>query len=313
VYELISTLHASVKLRLVPGMALAFPHACMQQQRNILIVDDQTDILRILEREFRRRGEYLVSTANNPADALDLMEKSPVELVISDVRLGAQTGFSLLQEVNHRHPGVGTMLMTAYRSPAYRQQADALGVSFFLEKPFPVATLVTAVERFFEHRASQAEAALKPSAGDEMDTMSHFKPQDLVQLFCLNGRNVRITLNFNSGKSPGYLYIQRGRVLHAEFGELKAEEAFHALLHEPDSSLALQEWNAPVEQTIQASWEHLLLEAARQLDSVQEEETMEDATPIDHARPVAVGPPPTPALANPFDDFWKIAQMPSAK
>ena len=112
-------------------------------QHNILIVDDQTDILRILEREFRRHGEYSVATANNPTDALDLMGKSPVELVISDVRLGAHTGFSLLQEVNQRHPGVGTMLMTAYRSPAYRQQADALGVSFFLEKPFPV-TIVPA-------------------------------------------------------------------------------------------------------------------------------------------------------------------------
>jgi CheY-like chemotaxis protein len=284
----------------------------MQQQRNILIVDDQTDILRILEREFRRHGEYSVATANNPADALDLMEKSPVELVISDVRLGTHTGFSLLQEVNHRHPGVGTMLMTAYRSPAYRQQADALGVSFFLEKPFPVATLVTAVERFFEHRASQAESPKAP-ASDEMNTMSHFKPQDLVQLFCLNGRNVRITLNFNSGKSPGYLYIQRGRVLHAEFGDLKAEEAFHAMIHKPDCNLALQEWNEPVEQTIQASWEHLLLESARQLDAVQEEENIEEDIQDDNPKPAASLRPPSPALANPFDDFWKIAQMPSTK
>ena len=284
----------------------------MQQKHNILIVDDQTDILRILEREFRRREEYSVATANNPTDALDFMKKSPVELVISDVRLGTHTGFSLLQEVNQRHPGVGTMLMTAYRSPAYRQQADALGVSFFLEKPFPVATLVTAVERFFEHRASQAEAP-KASASDEMNTMSHFKPQDLVQLFCLNGRNVRITLNFDSGKPTGYLYIQRGRVLHAEFGDLKAEEAFHALIHASDSSLALQEWNAPVEQTIQASWEHLLLESARQLDSIQEEENTDEIIEENDPAPVTFAPPPAPALANPFEDFWKIAQIPSGK
>jgi len=157
------------------------PHGCMQ--RNILIVDDQTDILRILEREFRRRGEYAVTTANNPADALQVMENSPVELIISDVRLGKQTGFSLLQEVNQRHPGVGTMLMTAYRSPAYRQQADALGVSFFLEKPFPVATLVTAVDRFFQHRSAAQDEPKKAPDNGEMNTMAHFKAQDLVQLF----------------------------------------------------------------------------------------------------------------------------------
>jgi len=288
-------------------------------QHNILIVDDQTDILRILEREFRRHGEYSVATANNPADALDLMGKSPVELVISDVRLGAHTGFSLLQEVNQRHPGVGTMLMTAYRSPAYRQQADALGVSFFLEKPFPVATLVTAVERFFEQRASEAEAQkAPPPSEDEMNTMAHFKPQDLVQLFCLNGRSVRITLNFQPGKPTGYLYIQRGRVLHAEFGDLKGEEAFHALLHDANSSLSLQDWTAPVEQTIQSDWELLLLEAARLIDLHNDEnasETLADPSQplVPIPTPAPVTPPLAPALAEPFADFWKIAQMPLAK
>jgi len=280
---------------------------------NILIVDDQVDILRILEREFRRHGEYSVAIANNPADALDLMEKSPVELVISDVRLGTHTGFSLLQEVNQRHPGVGTMLMTAYRSPAYRQQADALGVSYFLEKPFPVATLVTAVERFFEERATvdQAEAQKAPVENND-GTMAHFKPQDLVQLFCLNGRNVRITLTFDSGKPVGYIYIQRGRVLHAEWGEQKAEAAFHAMMHETDSNLSLQDWNETVEQTIQSDWELLLLESARLLDVNNEEEAIAAAAQ-EPPKPSVNAPPLPPPLEEPFADFWKIAQMPATK
>jgi len=283
-----------------------------RMQRNILIVDDQTDILRILEREFRRRGEYAVTTANNPADALEVMERSPVELIISDVRLGKQTGFSLLQEVNQRHPGVGTMLMTAYRSPAYRQQADALGVSFFLEKPFPVATLVTAVDRFFQHRIAAAQAEpQKTTDSGEMNTMAHFKAQDLVQLFCLNGRNVRITLNASPEKPPGYLYIQRGRVLHAELGELKGEEAFHVLLRETDANLSLQDWDDPVAQTIQSAWEHLLLESARQLDTNNEADAME-IIPVP-VEPTPIAPPLPPALPDPFIDFWKMAELPTPK
>jgi YesN/AraC family two-component response regulator len=274
---------------------------------NILIVDDQSDILRILEREFRRHGDYLVATANNPSDALDVMDKSPVELVISDVRLGNQTGFSLLQQVNQRHPGVGTMLMTAYRSPAYRQQADALGVSFFLEKPFPVATLITAVERFFQQRVAQVEAQKTTESG-EMNTMAHFKAQDLVQLFCLNGRNVRITLNVGPDQPPGYIYIQRGRVVHAEYADQKGEAAFQLLLQKPDAALSLQDWDSAVETTIQAAWEHLLLEAARQQDSSGEEEEfipdMGDLIPLP-AHPVPI------ALADPFADFWQVAQIPT--
>lgn len=286
---------------------------------NILIVDDQADILRILEREFRRHGEYSVAIANNPSDALDAMDKTPVELVISDVRLGNQTGFSLLQQVNQRHPGVGTMLMTAYRSPAYRQQADALGVSFFLEKPFPVATLITAVERFFQHRAAQAEAAQAPkstTASGEMNTMAHFKAQDLVQLFCLNGRSVRISMTVLPDQPPGYLYIQRGRVLHAEYGKLKGEEAFHYLLQRDDVTLSLQDWTEPVEESIQLPWEHLLLESARQTDDVNAAdsemiEEMGDLVPLPFSAASPVQPLPPP-LADPFADFWNVAQIPSA-
>ena len=272
---------------------------------NILIVDDQTDILRILEREFRRHGDYSVATANNPSDALEVMDKSPVELVISDVRLGSQTGFSLLQQVNQRHPGVGTILMTAYRSPAYRQQADALGVSFFLEKPFPVATLVTAVDRFFQQRLSQAEAQRLTETG-EMNTMAHFKAQDLVQLFCLNGRNVRISMTAGPQKEVGHIYIQRGRVLHAEFGALKGEEAFHAMLKENESTLSLQDWEPTVEPTIQSAWEHLLIESARQMDTDGGEAEPSEMIP-DLPPPAPVVLPLPPALAEPFADFWKVA------
>ncbi|HEY0256392.1 MAG TPA: DUF4388 domain-containing protein, partial [Candidatus Methylacidiphilales bacterium] len=105
---------------------------------------------------------------------------------------------------------------------------------------------------------------------------------------------------------------QRGRVLHAEFDNLKGEEAFHALIHAPNSNLSLQEWNAPVDQTIQASWEHLLLESARQLDSIQEEEALEEKVPEDILKPMNPAPPP-PASSNPFEDFWTIAQLPSSK
>ena len=150
----------------------------------------------------------------------------------------------------------------------------------------------------------------------EVIICTHFKPQDLVQLFCLNGRNVRITLDFEPGKSSGYFYIQRGRVLHAEYGNLKGEEAFFALIHEPNPHLALEEWSAPVEQTLESSWEHLLLESARRQDSFQEEEDFEEipAQPdsLPAAPPVTASPSPQ-VLDDPFGDFWKIAQIPPAK
>jgi len=120
---------------------------------------------------------------------------------------------------------------------------------------------------------------------------------------------VRLTLNFSPEKPAGYIYIQRGRVLHAEWGERKGEEAFHALLKQPDSTLALQDWNEPVAQTILAAWEHLLLESARQLDNDADAAEMIQA-PVES---VPMAQPLPPALADPFIDFWKVAELPSPK
>src|ERR1700761_2156245 len=99
--------------------------------RKILVVDDQEDILLILEREFRRVAGLSVSTAGNIADALAKIAVKQIDLVISDVRLKAESGLDLVRQINQPFPGTGTILMSAYRSPSNRQQADELGVVLF--------------------------------------------------------------------------------------------------------------------------------------------------------------------------------------
>jgi len=147
---------------------------------HLLIVDDQSDIPRIIEREFVRRGDYAISTATNPTEALATLARCAIDLVISDVRLGQHSGFALVREINARHPGTGTMLMTGYRSPAYRQQADALGVFSFLEKPFPVETLVIAVEQFFQARLAPDTTTLPAPSGETERAARRFKTASVI-------------------------------------------------------------------------------------------------------------------------------------
>src|SRR5271154_1421047 len=110
--------------------------------RKILIVDDQEDILLIIQREFGRIPGFLVTSTSKYADALALLEERSFDLVISDVRIGRDSGFDLVREIHRSHPEVGAILMSAYRSPGNRQQALDLGVFLFLEKPFLIARLI---------------------------------------------------------------------------------------------------------------------------------------------------------------------------
>lgn len=251
--------------------------------RNLLILDDQEDILLILEREFRKRPGLTVSSASKVADALRLIPEKRIELLISDVRLGVDSGFDLVRTVKRSYPDVGTILMSAYRSPSNRAQAEELGVYLFLEKPFQIAKLVEEVENYFQRRemaASIPEEVVETPAATATETseLAHFKPQDLVQLFCLNGRNVVLSVFPAAGQPYGNIYIQRGRVLHADFEGKTGNEAFYDLINLRNSSLKVKDWTEPVPVTIETNWEHLLLEAAVQQDEQAEQDAGQAAT-----------------------------------
>ena len=243
--------------------------------RNVLIVDDQDDILLILEREFRRRPDLTVFSAKNVTDALMIILEKQINLVISDIRIGPESGFDLVREINRSFPHVSSTLMSASRSPANRQQAAQLGVVMFLEKPFQVPKLLEEIENHFNRVENPAPApepepvpvAATPApvpAALESTGLAHFKPQDLVQLFCLNGRNIQLSVTTEI--AVGQIYIQRGRVVHAEYGNLSGEDAFHSIMHAPNPQLKVSDWDGPVPVSIKTSWEYLLLQSAIQFD-----------------------------------------------
>lgn len=127
--------------------------------RQLLIIDDEEDILHIIQRELVKIYPCTVHTATTSVETFNVLEQSPVELIISDVRLADELGFNLLQGVRSRYPHIGLMMMTAYRSSQYRRLANELGVLSFIEKPFAISTLAKTIERFF----TQREAAQQPA------------------------------------------------------------------------------------------------------------------------------------------------------
>ena len=243
--------------------------------RKILIVDDQADILLILERKFRSDAGVSVMTAKDYLTALSIIAEKEVDLLISDVRLGTMSGFDLIREVKAIRPNMGTMLMTAYRSPSNRELATELGVEMFFEKPFQIPVLIQEVDNYFRARettlvpevaAPKPATEPLPSVTGDPSALVIFKLQDLVQLFCLNGRNILISVDPGTGQPPGEIYIQRGNVIHATYNGRTGEEGFHALMRIPSPVLKAKDWAEPVPVTIKSSYIHLLLESAVHVD-----------------------------------------------
>ena len=102
---------------------------------SLLIVDDEKEICEMLSRNFRMLG-YSVKTASNGIEALDLLAKAPVDVVISDIMMPKMNGMEVLRRVKETHPEIKVIMVTGMAQEETQEQAMSLGAFHYLPKPF---------------------------------------------------------------------------------------------------------------------------------------------------------------------------------
>src|SRR6185436_4425639 len=90
-----------------PSVAPSAP-AC-----TVLCVDDEPNILAALKRTLRSAG-FAALTADGGAEAIEILEKLPVDVVVSDMRMPGIDGAQLLEQVHARWPHVVRILLTGH-------------------------------------------------------------------------------------------------------------------------------------------------------------------------------------------------------
>ncbi len=78
----------------------------------ILFIDDDPAILNSLRR-FLRKEEYQQYFAASGQEALDLMARQPIDIIVTDLRMPAMTGFELIVEVKRRYPSILRLILSA--------------------------------------------------------------------------------------------------------------------------------------------------------------------------------------------------------
>lgn len=141
-------------------MSAAESEVIKQSESNpatILCVDDEPQILSSLKRFFRR-ARYNVLTANSGAEALQVLEKEKVDLVISDMRMPEMTGAELLAESAKRWPDTFRILLTGYADLESSVAAINEGKIYrYLSKPWDEEALSFAVESALEQKMLKDE------------------------------------------------------------------------------------------------------------------------------------------------------------
>lgn len=135
----------------------------------ILVVDDEANICRLLERFLGRLG-HDVATAGSVPDAVELLVQRQFDLVITDLRLPGPSGIDLLDEVRARAPGTRMILMSAHADVEVAANAIDRGIDQLIVKPFELEDLRTRItdslgrrnaERAAEREREMLEARLR--------------------------------------------------------------------------------------------------------------------------------------------------------
>lgn len=115
----------------------------------ILIVDDEEFSLLLLENHLLSQG-YVVICASSGHEALSILEKQSVDLVISDLAMPEMDGIQLMHSAKEQHPTLPFIVLTAEGSVESAVAAIKQGALDYLEKPFHPQTFDVALQRALE-------------------------------------------------------------------------------------------------------------------------------------------------------------------
>lgn len=122
----------------------------------ILVVDDERSMREFLTILLRKQS-YEVETAESAEAAMQRLREGGIDLVLTDLKLGAQSGLDVLEFVKQREPSVQVILMTAFATTETAIQALKAGARDYVIKPFKVDELIVQVEKALEVRRLERE------------------------------------------------------------------------------------------------------------------------------------------------------------
>jgi len=101
----------------------------------VLIVDDEAIIREMLQVELEK--SYDVYTAEDAGKAFEILNDTPINLVISDINMPGMKGFELVKQVKEKYPSAKTALITAYNVNDYIRMAKENDISNIISKSTP--------------------------------------------------------------------------------------------------------------------------------------------------------------------------------
>lgn len=219
-------------------------------RKKVLIVDDDRVILRIITNGLKEHRELELMTSLNGQEAINLLAKEDVDMVVTDLYMPVVNGLQLLSHMNRNHPGMPVIVLTGRGTRELEDRVKALGDFQYFEKPLDMNVLAEVIlKSLYARPAGQIHG---------ISTSSFLQLIDIEEKIC--------TLKIRSGNKLGCLYFFKGELTAAETGEMRGEKAAFEIISWENSVIEIENVCKKTRKEIDKSLMHILMEGARMRD-----------------------------------------------
>lgn len=212
----------------------------------ILLVDDEKAFLTSLQDGLRAfQKDFSIVTANSGLEALNILEKEKIDLLVTDLKMPGMDGLELISKVIPKLSELRVIIMTAYGSPEVTDKLQNMGTFRYIEKPIDFDNLADCI---FEELSTGAKGYIQGI------TISTF-----LQIFELEQKSA--TLIIKSKGKTGRIYVLAGQLIDAETGFLKGEEAIHEIISWDSAEIEIENKCKKKIPVINASLSKILMES----------------------------------------------------
>lgn len=282
-------------------------------KQHLLLVDGDEKSLRVMEVSLKKAG-FSVTTAVHGRDALEKVQISSPDLVLADTKMPEMDGFELCRalKTDERFKHIPFVFLTSQKSVEFKVKGLELGGDDYLTKPIYIKEIVTRLKMLLQ-KAEKERIEKKETKGGFSGSLADMGVVDLVQTFEMGRKTGTIAIE---GERSANIFFKDGRVVDAEMGRLRGENAFYRILNATDGKFEVQFVPVDRPEAIEVSTQGLLMEGMRRLDEwgrmLEQLPPVETVFEIDHrqlADRLAEIPDEVNGLLRLFDGRRSLARV----
>lgn len=226
--------------------------------KNVLIVDDDTEMLATLRNGFARYEDiFAVLVAENGAEAIEALKQTAVSLVVTDLKMPRVDGFALLQHIMEHYPDLPVIVISGFSTPELESMALEAGAAGYIPKPFMLGTLARKIMTTLRRES-------------EGGTLHSVSSGIFLQLIEMEQKTCTVRLVDKSRGRTGALFFRDGGLMDARVGELRGKAAAYEIFSWDTVTVSIQNRCPTIPDRIQSELQTLILEASRLKDESPE-------------------------------------------